>query len=131
MSTNHNLFEEKGEPKRYRTEVLPLTSLTPYRQAKPAHTDAIPASAELFKLFNSASFASVRYNNYRLLGLRAVCNTNTNTPPGEIKHILHFPVMMMSTFESSILVGFSHGVSRTQKLKKMRSPTRISARNSG
>ena len=26
-----NLFEKKGEPKRYRTEVLPLTSLTPYR----------------------------------------------------------------------------------------------------
>ena len=24
-------FEEKGEPKRYRTEVLPLTSLLPYR----------------------------------------------------------------------------------------------------
>ena len=32
VSTNHNLFEEKGPPpKRYRTEVLPLTSLTPYR----------------------------------------------------------------------------------------------------
>ena len=31
VSTNHNLFEEKGEPKRYRTEVLPLTSLKPYR----------------------------------------------------------------------------------------------------
>ena len=31
VSTNHNLFEEKGEPKRYRTEALPLTSLTPYR----------------------------------------------------------------------------------------------------
>ena len=29
MSTNHNLFEEKGELKRYRTEVLPLTSLKP------------------------------------------------------------------------------------------------------
>ena len=28
VSTNHNLFEEKGEPKRHRTEVLPLTSLT-------------------------------------------------------------------------------------------------------
>ena len=27
VSTNHNLFEETGEPKRYRTEVLPLTSL--------------------------------------------------------------------------------------------------------
>ena len=31
VSTNHNPFEEKGEPKRYRTEVLPLTNLTPYR----------------------------------------------------------------------------------------------------
>ena len=31
VSTNHNRFEEKGEPRRYRTEVLPLTSLTPYR----------------------------------------------------------------------------------------------------
>ena len=29
VSTNHNLFEEKGEPKRYRTEVLPLINLTP------------------------------------------------------------------------------------------------------
>ena len=37
VPTNHNLFEEKGEPKRYRTEVLPLTNLTPYRWAKPAH----------------------------------------------------------------------------------------------
>ena len=26
VSINHNLFEEKGEPKRYRAEVLPLTS---------------------------------------------------------------------------------------------------------
>ena len=31
VSTNHNHFEEKGEPKRYRTEVLPLPDLTPYR----------------------------------------------------------------------------------------------------
>ena len=31
VSTNHNLSEEKGEPTRYRTEVLPLTSLTSYR----------------------------------------------------------------------------------------------------
>ena len=37
VSTNHNLFEEKGKPKWYRTEVLPLTSLTPYHWAKPAH----------------------------------------------------------------------------------------------
>ena len=31
VSTSYNFFEEKGEPKRYRTEVLPLTSLKPYR----------------------------------------------------------------------------------------------------
>ena len=31
VSTNHNLFEEKGKSKRYRTEVLLLTSLAPYR----------------------------------------------------------------------------------------------------
>ena len=37
VSTNHDLSEEKGEPKRIRTEVLPLTSLTPYRRAKAAH----------------------------------------------------------------------------------------------
>ena len=37
VSTNDNLFVEKGEPKRYRTEVLPLTSLMLYREAKPAH----------------------------------------------------------------------------------------------
>ena len=30
-------FEEKGEPKQIRIEVLLLTSLTPYRWAKPAH----------------------------------------------------------------------------------------------
>ena len=42
VSTNHNLFEEKGEPKRYRTEVLPLTNLTPYRSAKPVHIFALP-----------------------------------------------------------------------------------------
>ena len=28
VTTNHNPFEEKGEPKRYRTKVLLLTSLT-------------------------------------------------------------------------------------------------------
>ena len=30
-------IEEKGEPKRNRAEALLLTSLTPYRLAKPAH----------------------------------------------------------------------------------------------
>ena len=31
VSTDHNLSEEKGEPKRNRAEALLLTSLTPYR----------------------------------------------------------------------------------------------------
>ena len=30
VSAKQNLFKEKGEPKQYRTEVLPLTNLTPY-----------------------------------------------------------------------------------------------------
>ena len=30
-------FEERGEPKRNRTEVVLLTSLAPYHLAKPAH----------------------------------------------------------------------------------------------
>ena len=36
-STNHNLFEDKGEPKRNRPKAILLTSLTPYRWATPAH----------------------------------------------------------------------------------------------
>ena len=35
VSTNHNLFEERGEPKRNRTEVLPLTSPLPLGQTGP------------------------------------------------------------------------------------------------
>ena len=31
VSTNHNLSEEEGEPEQNQTEVLPLTSLKPYR----------------------------------------------------------------------------------------------------
>ena len=31
VSTNHNLSKEKRKPKRYGTEVLPLTKLTPNR----------------------------------------------------------------------------------------------------
>ena len=38
-------FQEKGEPKRYRTEVLPLTSLPPYRWAKPALSPVVKPRA--------------------------------------------------------------------------------------
>ena len=38
-------FEEKGQSKRIRTEVPLLTSLKPYRQAKPAHAAVYAPSA--------------------------------------------------------------------------------------
>ena len=37
QSPQTTTFEENGEPKRIRTEVPPLTSLTSYRQAKPVY----------------------------------------------------------------------------------------------
>ena len=41
-------FEEKGKPKRYWTEVPLLTSLAPYRRAKPAHKfQVLKAQAEI------------------------------------------------------------------------------------
>ena len=40
-------FEVKGEPKQIRTEVPLLTSLTPYRQAKPAHRPVIKVSVDV------------------------------------------------------------------------------------
>ena len=59
-STNHNLFEEKGEPKRYRTEVLPLTSPTPYRQAKAAHTEDVPLVEFMYLVFTRMPGESYR-----------------------------------------------------------------------
>ena len=58
VSTNHNLFEEEGEPKRYRTEVLPLTSLTPYRRAKPAHNQSLLCFSLLVELLPSSGAGS-------------------------------------------------------------------------
>ena len=44
------IFEEKGEPKRYRTEVLPLTSPTPYRWAAGPHRLTIVSLLNLLLL---------------------------------------------------------------------------------
>jgi len=61
VSTNHNLSEEKGEPKRYRTEVLSLNSLTP--SARPnrltninRHTKPYGRSRWILTVFFSFSF---------------------------------------------------------------------------
>ena len=51
VSTNHNLFEEKGEPKRYRTEVLPLTSLTArLNRLTPVHNNTRPTQPHILVL---------------------------------------------------------------------------------
>ena len=56
VSTNHHLFEEKGEPKRYGTEVPPLTSLTPYRWATPAHCSELRMILRLLRLPSSRQY---------------------------------------------------------------------------
>ena len=48
---------EEGEPKQYRTEVLPLTSLTPYRWAKPAHR-SVYVRFHLYGNWNNNNWAS-------------------------------------------------------------------------
>ena len=52
VSTNHNFFEEKGEPKRYRTEVLPLTNLKPVLNwanvCSPEHTSDTSTNYDSF-----------------------------------------------------------------------------------
>ena len=52
VSTNHNLSEEKGEPERYRTEVLPLTSLKPVLDwanvCSPEHTSDTSTNYDSF-----------------------------------------------------------------------------------
>ena len=52
VSTNHNLFEEKREPKRHRTEVLPLTSLKPVLNwanvCSPEHTSDTSTNYDSF-----------------------------------------------------------------------------------
>ena len=56
--TNYNLFEEKGEPKRYRTEVLPLIQPNALPLGQTAHvaysstnkTKIVRIETELFSL---------------------------------------------------------------------------------
>ena len=69
-------FEEKGGPKRYRTEVLPFTSVAPYRWAKPAHEFIIidlwvstpPRTAVMYCNTLSIQF-SVNLTLFRLISL--------------------------------------------------------------
>ena len=46
------IFEENGGPKRIRTEVPLLTSLMPYRQAKPVHRSAENHTMTLLSFFH-------------------------------------------------------------------------------
>ena len=61
-------FEVKGEPKRNRTEVLMLTSLTPYRWAKPAQN----VSGSLFQALNRETTLTNDDSNLIILQFRGV-----------------------------------------------------------
>ena len=66
VSTNHNVFEEKGEPKRYRTEVpfaykpnaLPLGQTGSLRKASYQADNALVGSETLNTAVNGAEFRS-------------------------------------------------------------------------
>ena len=50
VSTNHNLFEEKGEPKRYRTEARPPLSLVPYKPSSSSSSNVASRSKRPYEL---------------------------------------------------------------------------------
>ena len=56
-------FEEKGDPKRYRTEVLPLTSLQPYRWAKRVLFHTLPKSISIYSFSQGNLTASLPPNH--------------------------------------------------------------------
>ena len=77
VSTNHNLSEEKGEPKRYRTEVLPLTSLKPVLNwahvCSPEHTSDTSTNYDSFLNWTFSSLNMVR-TVQTLLHSQLACN---------------------------------------------------------
>ena len=55
VSTNHNLFEEKGKPHRNQAEAL-CTSLMSYREAKPAHRAQLQLHLPALNLSSRGAF---------------------------------------------------------------------------
>ena len=60
-------FEEKGEPKQIRTEVRLLTSLTPYRKAKPAHKTRVLGHSNIYTSSSKLSPVIERFSESGLL----------------------------------------------------------------
>ena len=58
VSTNHNLSEEKGEPKRYRTEGLPLTARPNRLTNSPMYEEQIKLKAGSLQTLLSEEFKS-------------------------------------------------------------------------
>ena len=58
------IFEEKGEPKRIRTEVPLLTILTPYRWAKPAHNGILVMDLCIYRSLILVILPAVRVTGY-------------------------------------------------------------------
>ena len=78
-------FEDRGEPKRNRTEVLQLTSLTPYRQAKPAHE-------KYFILLWSVHFLRSKFAPYtsQPLGIQASFNSQSQQKSVNSRVLAHY-----------------------------------------
>ena len=76
-------FEEKGEPKQIRTEVPLLTSLTPYRYAKPAQMsdDILGTSCDQCRSMVQYSFTSTE--------TRRLVRTDSHSPgrPPRLSHV--------------------------------------------
>ena len=107
VSTNHNLFEEKGEPKRYRTEVLPLTSLTPCRQAKLAHSQYTHMHVHLHTNMNDILYVLLVRTQYKLCCLFQndddnFCCSCDGTAGWLFKILLFYYVIMIILSESCV-----------------------------
>ena len=69
VSTNHNLFEEKGESKRYRTEVLSLINLTlPLGQTGSRGSILGPWTIKLHRLTADKKLRKVRWSPLNEIG---------------------------------------------------------------
>ena len=110
-------FEEKGEPKRIRTEVPLLTSLTQLLDARPNRLTA--SATPSFYLIRSASACCLAPRSYLIRSAKrsGVCKfpvSNTvlsvwsaSVAPGHTQHTLHIRVYVRSAERCYLRVGIT------------------------
>ena len=91
MSTDHKLFEDRGQPKRYRTEVLLFTSLTDMSNALPLRQTCSPAPAVLLADDEDIKLNVLGYrvdilgtNCDQCVSMVQCCFTSTRKPQGSL-----------------------------------------------